>query len=420
MLVLKSKNSITGLLVALVLLVGIYMAMDKMVQQSKVDKTVELPEPGRSILSDDLLTPFRDKWSSQDTAKASEALAKIGHRLQELRRSDFEGYLAVNIDLAMAEAAPLRYLGQALPLTFSNAGNVAMENSDGFGQFRTVTSEGRTFRIALVQNYAGNVLAPVYAEVILLGVKKTVNSPSPLIEGVALEFFELPKDGKYPQMASDALALSLVVDDMSSPELQKLTRSVSSQVMSHFFAKAQTGEMDKMPMVKASYSNLMETPDRFRAQKVEFTGTLIFTKKNRLKDESIPPGMDMYEEGILLNSDSISYVFRAPKIPSHLKIKDIVRVEGTFLQRYNYLNRLGRATWTPLILASKIEKIEEPKVVMTSVEKNGVLTILILCAVAFLWIIFRKRKFNKPVRVHKPTNVPKKDGSSVPKKDESP
>ena len=412
MLVLKTKNSITGLLVALVLLVGIYMAMDKMVQQTKVDKTVELPEAGRSILSDDLLAPFRDKWSSQDPAKTSEALAKIGHRLQELRRSDFEGYWAVNIDLAMAETAPLRYVGQTLPLTLSNAGNVALETSDGFSQFRTISSEGRTFRLALVQNYTGNVMAPVYAEVILLGVKNAANAPSSVVEGVALELFELPKDGKYPQMASDALALGLIVDDMSSPDMQKLTRSVSPQVMSHFFSKAQSGEMDKMPIVKATYSNLMETPDRFRAQKVEFTGTLIFTKKNRLKAEGIPPGMDMYEEGILLNSDSISYVFRAPKIPSHLKTKDIVRVEGIFLQRYNYLNRLGRATWTPLILASKIEKIEESKEVMTSTEKSSVFTILILCGVAFLWVIFRKPKFNKPVRIHKPTNVQKKEESS--------
>jgi hypothetical protein len=412
MLSFKTKSPITGSLVALAFLVGLYLTMENILQQSQVETAPELPEAGRSILAPELLAPFADKWSTQDPAKSQEALAKIGHDLQTLTRRDFEGYLAVNLGVEQLEASLLRYVGQALPLKFESAGQALGSGGDGFAETRKMSLQGRDFTVHFVKAYSGNLESPCYAEVIFLGMTNSANATVKNFLGAALELHELPMNGQYPRLESDAMALNLIVDDMKTPRLQEMTRNVSPQAMSHFFSKIQAGECEKMPLIDTNYTQLMETPERFRAQKVSFTGTLIFKKKNRLHSENVPPGMDIYEEGFLLNSDQISYVFRAPQIPPHIRIKDIVHIEGYFLQRYNYLNRLNRATWTPLILASKIEKEEEKKISLTDVEKTGVFSVLGILGLGFVWIVMRKPKIRKVQRLHKSLHVKKVDSKN--------
>jgi hypothetical protein len=101
--------------------------------------------------------------------------------------------------------------------------------------------------------------------------------------------------------------------------------------------------------------------------------------------------MDVVEEGYLLNSDRVLFLFRTPKIPREIKVNDIVSLEGYFLQRINFLNRMNRATWAPLILASELKRVEEPSYGMTETESVGVTGLLSVLGVVGLWLLVRKK-----------------------------
>jgi hypothetical protein len=271
----------------------------------------------------------------------------------------------------------------------------------------------------LMSPYLGKDSSPTYAELFFLGPKKVrglaggnVDAQNLGIENpkeeevwlaVALELHELPEKMEYPRLDSDALAFDLIVDDMSSRKMQKMTREVSGQAFSHFMAKVQSDKLlAEAPKIKeVRYTQLMEAPDAYRGQKVSFTGSLIFKKRNRLTSQGLPPGLDVYEEGYLLNSNRILYVFRTDKIPQDIQLKDVVTVEGYFLQRFNFLNRMDKATWAPLLVASKVAKAEEKEFGMTAVEKRVIMSFLLVVGVLFLWLVLRKPKIQKRLRVKK-------------------
>ena len=208
--------------------------------------------------------------------------------------------------------------------------------------------------------------------------------------------------GPAASLDSDQLAFGLIVDDMSTRKLQKMTRDVSAQAFSHFLAKVQKGDAEELTPMDVKYSQLMDSPDLYRGKMVEFTGTLIFKKRNRLTSQGLPPGMDVYEEGYLLNSNQVLYVFRAPKIPAHLELKDIITVKGYFLQRFNFLNRMGRAAWGPLLVASSIEKVKEQDYGMTLVEQRWIFLILAIMLLAFAWLAMRRPMNQKRLVIKKP------------------
>jgi type II secretory pathway component PulM len=101
-------------------------------------------------------------------------------------------------------------------------------------------------------------------------------------------------------------------------------------------------------------------------------------------------------------------VFRTPKIPAHLDLKDIITVKGYFLQRFNFLNRMNRATWAPLLVATSVEKVKEQEYGLTPVEQRWIFSILALLILGFIWLVMRKPKNKKRLVVKKVLKPSKK------------
>jgi hypothetical protein len=305
----------------------------------------------------------------------------------DLSREDFLNHLALDIEVEHLVAAPRRYAGQVIPVNFDAEGEVLAKEVVGYEEWRSIPMGDVRLEVGLLSAYDG-VVGPVYAEIVFLGKKQNAEG---VYLAVAKGLHSLPKDRRYPALPSDEIALSMVVDEMENPTLHAMTRGVSAQVVSHFFAKMNDAEALAEPADVVRYTDLMETPNRYRGEKVKFTGTLIFKKRNRMTSLGLPPGMDVVEEGYLLNSDRVLFLFRTPKIPREIKVNDIVSLEGYFLQRINFLNRMNRATWAPLILASELKRVEEPSYGMTETESVGVTGLLSVLGVVGLWLLVRKK-----------------------------
>jgi hypothetical protein len=395
----KAKSPLMGLLMALVIMLGLYMMMERLMQTSQVQLEEPLPEVTTSFFSDDELAIFKDKWSEQNEEGLQLAHEKIAKALQEKKREHFYGTLAIHLEQDDLRRAPHRFIGQMVPVYFDDAGEFDENLSSEF-LWRTMSWKGQKVKMMLMNPYVGDERKPTYAEMFFLGERS--EGGETVWRGVALDLYELPESRHYPSLDSDQLAFGLIVDDMSTRKLQKMTRDVSAQAFSHFLAKVQKGDAEELTPMDVKYSQLMDSPDLYRGKMVEFTGTLIFKKRNRLTSQGLPPGMDVYEEGYLLNSNQVLYVFRAPKIPAHLELKDIITVKGYFLQRFNFLNRMGRAAWGPLLVASSIEKVKEQDYGMTLVEQRWIFLILAIMLLAFAWLAMRRPMNQKRLVIKKP------------------
>ena len=387
-----------GFLVALAFMVALFVMMERLMQTSQVQLEEPLPEVTRSFFSDEDLAFFKDKWSDKSQGDLRSAHEKLAAALKGKTREDFYGTLAIHLEREHLRRAPHRFVGQMVPVYFDDAGMFEEDLSSEY-LWRTMKWNGQKVKLMLVNPYIGDEKKPTYAEMFFLGV--SIEGGEEVWRGLALELYELPEDLHYPSLASDQLAFDLIVDDMSSSKLQKMTREVSALAFSHFLAKVQKGKTNEVSPMEVKYSQLMASPDLYRGKLVEFTGSLIFKKRNRLTSQGLPAGMDVYEEGYLLNSNQVLYVFRAPKIPAYLNLKDIVTVKGYFLQRFNFLNRMDRATWAPLLVASNIEKVKEKDYDLTANEQRWLISILALLGLAFVWLVMRKPKNQKRLVVKK-------------------
>lgn len=413
MLKLKSKNPIVGLFASLALMCALFMMLEGLRSKAPEAVVEEMPEPVVSFLSEESLAPFKDRWSQSGDAQLMQAYGGVVSQLKNLQRRDLFGSLAVQIEAEHLEKMPQKYIGQLVALKFENAGEFLADKSEEY-LWRRLRYGDREIEVLLLSPYTGREDRPVYMEFFFLGESSsgaTQGEAGANIQGagsavwraVALELHELPEGMLYPHFDRDELAFDLIVDDMSSRKMQKMTREVSALAFSHFMAQVQLSKgpqgWGERKFVDVNYSELMSGPEKYRGQLIEFTGTLIFKKKNRLTNQGLPPGLDVYEEGYVLDSDRILYVFRMPEIPRDIQLKDVIRVRGIFMQRFNFLNRMNKATWAPLMVASECRKLEEKKFGFTASENRMMLTLLLILGLGFTWLVLRKPRIEKKLHI---------------------
>jgi len=120
-----------------------------------------------------------------------------------------------------------------------------------------------------------------------------------------------------------------------------------------------------------------------------------------LGDQGLPPGRDFYDEGYLLDSDHLPVVFRIPDLPKDFQVNDILGVEGYFIQRYNFKNRMNEATWTPMVVAGKVWKIKAPSYGLTTSEQWWAGGAMVLLLGFFVFVALRPKKPARRLRVRK-------------------
>ncbi|MBF0198875.1 MAG: hypothetical protein HQL32_14255, partial [Planctomycetes bacterium] len=144
------------------------------------------------------------------------------------------------------------------------------------------------------------------------------------------------------------------------------------------------------------------SPDRYRGKVVEFTGSLKFYERRKIPGKSVAPGMDFYYQCYLLDSNQIEYVFRTRDLPEEVKVNDIVHIKGYFLQRYNFLNRLNRTTWVPLIVVGDVEVMAEKSYGLTTNESRVVIALAVLfIGLIVVIMVSTMKKSTKPRRMKK-------------------
>ncbi len=384
---LKAQASVVGLGVALVVILGVYSMMGTYFDMSEVERSVKLPSVGRPVLDREILAPFLDKWSGADELRDEKAFGVIAAALKKQERSELLKRLALEVELQHLVAAPRRYVGQLIALRFDGRGEVMVRDDLlGYSQWRRISDGDLSFEIGLLESYEGGD-GQSCGEFVFLGEKRGESSVYLL---VAKSLYEVAVDGRYPVLQSDEVALSMLVDEMDNPALHAMARGVPSAVLSHYFAKTD-GQRRTGVVEKGDYNDLMDAPERFRGQEFRFTGTLIFKRLRHMSSLELPAGMEITAEGYLLDSNRALFLFRAPTIPHEIEIDDLVTVEGYFLQRTNFLNRMGRATWAPLLVATSIKK-EAPLVYgLSSKRQRGVgLGLVVLGVIGFWWLIRKK------------------------------
>lgn len=392
MIKLKAQSSVVALGVALMVILGVYSLLGRYFELAKVQRRVELPVVGRSVLGSDLLIPFRDKWTATQDSIYDLALMEIATALQNQDRSRLLKYLAFDVEVQHLLAAPRRYVGQLIALRFDDKGTKLDKETQGYAQWRRVVHGDVSFEVGLLNSYAGGE-GQTCGEFIFLGEKR--DDPTAFLL-VAKSLYEVAVDGRYPVLPSDKVALSMLVDEMGDPSLQAMARGIPSEVLSHYFAKASDSKTAAI-VEQGDYNALMDSPERFRGREIRFTGTLIFKRMKYLSALHLPAGMDMTQEGYLLDSSRALFLFRSPVIPREIKVGDLVTVEGHFLQRTNFLNRMGKATWAPLLVANTIKK-EKPLAYGLSGRTQGEagLIMALVAVIGFWWVMRRKEQGRRP------------------------
>ncbi len=380
-----------GLALALLLLFVVFATMRSLANmvsrfEAEDKKTVER-DLGRPFFSEEKLAPFRNaKYTgTQPLAELTGSIGVLVESLEHTNRENLLNFLELQASWDEAYANPARFSGILMPLYPKSV--TQAEPGPGESQWLEVeTSEGPTMRV-LTLRVASERLAkggPFYLDCFYLG--RALAGGKEVQLGLAREIYELPGQGIYPQMESDEVAYSDIMEELA---FAQEAREVSRMAYFHVLAKIQNGEALKLaPLRNVGQRELMENPERYRGQRVSFTGSLMFIKRRRLSGAEIQPGMEYFYEGLLLNSDRVEYAFRSLRIPSTLKYRDLVSMSGLFLQRYNFTNVQGRATWLPLVIADNLEIVKEPKIGFTPLQQTvifgGILLVLSGLAIAVI------------------------------------
>ncbi|MBF0243710.1 MAG: hypothetical protein HQL31_00365 [Planctomycetes bacterium] len=357
MFIVKGRHPLYSVVIGLALLVLLWRMMESlynMPDPSSEAKGAVLRDPGRSYFDEERLKPFVASKYEKASAfpEIRGEVEKLTEELADTNRDKLARFIEVDFGWEEVVSNPRRYSGIMMPMYTNEVELAGNGESKAFSWLSFKDGVGREF-LGCVQlvNRSGLDGHSFYMDFIYLGSWEEEGKSFHV--GIAKELYELPGNGMYPVMASDELALADIIDDFSS-ELAEEASHVPGLILSHFFGRLQRGAFQDQAVMKGvGYGELMQTPDRYRSKTVEFVGRLVYLVRRKMSGMAIVPGMEYYYEGILLNSDRQTFAFRALDV-SGIKLKQIVCLEGIFLQRYNYVNRLNKRVWVPLVIATKL------------------------------------------------------------------
>lgn len=399
----KKQNSVVLLLGLCAVMMMIFTMLQNLVQQPQKDRLSILPERGRVFNDEQDLAPFAEKTETKQLVDLLPNLKTIAQSFLLKERLELLDHLSLELEWQSIDMAPYRYIGSMMPTFVMESGRELEKELGGVVEFQLGAKKLWVYFSKKPELKDGTA----YMDMIFLG-EVSVEGQKGYV-GVAPELHALPEQGLYPKMTSDEVALNEVVDDMENKALQLEARKVSSLALQHYFGKVQRKEFEGQDLMKAGYLDLMQQPERFRGGLVSFKGSLIHLERKVLPYGNVPAGMEFYYQGYLLDSNRIQYLFRAIKMPK-VEIGKIIEVEGYFLQRYNFLNRQNRATWVPLLVATKVEILNEHGIEMSATERNGLLSFGLVIFVILIWALFRTNRIRKKLKIKKPFQVKKEDG----------
>ena len=400
------RNPTMALMMSVAVLLMMYFMMEQLMRTGGLPEEKVLPEPGPALVDEALLMPFKSKWSSSGNELA-EGFEGLVDWFDGRSREQMLGSLRTGIEKEHLFKAPSRYVGRWVPLSLPGECEELDDKEGGLMWQSYELKEGR-LKLGLIDPNLNIDRRPVYTEVLFLGA---VPGESGVVRALAPQVFELAEKGEYPMMINDGIALMEVVDDFANPgagksnrSLHSLNRHISPRVLSHYFGKIQRGDHLEEEVMPMNYGELMESPDVFRGRWGSFKGRLLFRQRRLLGGQGLPPGKDFYDEGYLLDSDRLPVIFRTPDLPREYKVNEIIAVDGYFIQRFNFKNRLNEATWTPMVVAGKVRREKERQFGLTSTEKVVVVGITVLFIGFFLFVTLRSPRPTRRLRVRKKKN----------------
>ena len=395
MFIAKKQNPVVLLLGVGAVMVVMFMMLQNLADKTNHKEDLPLPEKGNVFHQEDDLGLFLEKSTSEDLNSMLPAIKNLSSAFLLKKRSDLLSYLSLDLDWNILMRAPYKYIGSMLPFPMKKSGKLLESELDGFREFEVAGQKLWVY----FKKPSDVIDGASYMDFIFLGLASLGGEKGWV--GLAPELYHYPEGGLYPKMKSDDIALNEIVDEMENKALHREVQKVSSLALKHYFGKVQRKEFkDTKIMDGIGYSELMQQPDRYRGGIVEFTGSLIHVERKKLPLNELKPGMEFYYQGYLLNSDRILFLFRSLTMPK-VELRKIMTVQGYFLQRYNFENKLKRATWVPLLIATDLQVKQEKGIELTSVEKNGVITFVIAIVLMMIWALFRTNKINKKLRVKK-------------------
>ena len=417
----KKNPSLALLMSAAVVLMMYFMMEQLMMQGGGLPEEEVLPESGPALVPEAMLAPFGNKWESSGNV-IDQGLIELKKWFEVRSREQMLGSLRAGIEIEHLFRAPSKYVGRWVPIRLPGECEEIQEKSGGL-MWQSYELEGGRLRLGLIEPNFNLDRRPVYAEILFLG-------PTPGGKGeimaLAPRVFELEKEGEYQMMSDDRVALLEVVDDFANPgkssagrNLHSLNRKISPRVLSHYFGKIKRGDHLKEEVMAMPYGELMESPDVFRGRWGKFKGRLLFRQRRLLGGQGLPPGKDFYDEAYLLDSDRLPVVFRMPNLSREFKVNEIVAIEGYFIQRYSFKNRLNEATWTPMVVAGKVVKEMEKEFGLTSNEEIGVIGVTCLFIGFFLFVTLRPQRPSRRLRVKKKKERGGTEGENTLEKESS-
>ena len=397
-MLLKSKNPLVSLLMGLIVIAMMYFMLDNMQQVMNVGEEEEVFDVGESFLSKSILEPFKNKWEGERTIEG----LKVNFELMmgvvaESERGSYAGYLAHQVRWPKVFSSSDRYIGTLMPTYAEGYAPVKGIDQRSGWAWVELTIEGVALSVLVGDDLPEiNSDDQVYLDLFYLGELKNKEGVLQHV-GIARKMYALPRGGRYPRMKSDAIALNEVVDDFKLPEE---TRIVSTYAFHHYLAKIQDGEDRTEEFQKGvGYRELMESPDRYRGKVVAFTGSLMFYQRRKMAGNLVTPGMDFFYQCYLLDSNRIEYIVRTLSLPEGVKLRDIVQVKGYFLQRINFLNRMDRATWVPLLISGDMTIQKEKEFGLSGTESRVILPIIVVGLLLFCYLTMRVTRAKKRIKL---------------------
>lgn len=347
---------------------------------------------GRPFFREKQLEPFLlAKYQGvRPLSEMKDDLQVLVDELGQTNRDEMVEYLELQVPWKQVVAEPYRHVGLLLPMTPERVVLGRGPEIEKGVWLEVTESEGRVFDL-LVHRVSLSRLdkSPFYLEAVYLGHVAGEKGERREL-AVARELYEQPNQGIYPMMDTFQAAFFDILDDYKFPQEG---REPAHSAFFHLLGMIQKGAADGLEVQKnVGYGELMELPHRYRATKIRFVGSLMYHMRRRISDASMPPGMEFYYEGLLLNSDRLEMAFRSLSLPPGVKNLDLIEMEGLFLQRYNFQNRMGRTTWLPLIIATKLAITEEKKMGLTTREKQVISTVVAAFMLLLLISIMRNYK----------------------------
>ena len=178
-------------------------------------------------------------------------------------------------------------------------------------------------------------------------------TPVPAATAPRLPKFPVVSD-KFGQIEDDK-----EMSDDGLPEATSYSRAVLLDIIPAL--QASTLEHLKANVDKdASFKKIFNHPGDYRGHVVQFEATVKFLFDNSEKVKDANGNVLSIARGHLSSSYQIISFLSVEPLPPGLKKGDAVLLTGVFMQRFAYINKKTpgvELTWTPLIVAKKLEPI---------------------------------------------------------------